>query len=110
MPEPAISIRDVLAKNLKEKRRIGGLTQEKLAEKAGISPHYLAMVEVSRKFPTPEMLERLAAALDVETYRLFEMAATPDEALKLLRKDIVSEIGQVVVKAIQDTLADECKK
>jgi transcriptional regulator with XRE-family HTH domain len=108
--EPTISIRDVLAKNLKEKRRICGLTQEKLAEKAGISPHYLAMVEVSRKFPTPEMLERLAAALGIETHLLFEVSTTPEEALKLLRKDIVSEIGQLVVKAIQDTLADECKK
>jgi transcriptional regulator with XRE-family HTH domain len=103
------NIRDVLAKNLKEKRRICGLTQEKLAEKAGISPHYLAMVEVSRKFPTPEMLERLAAALGVETHRLFEMPTTPGEALKLLRQDIVSEIEQLVVKAIKETLGEKGK-
>ncbi|MDR1507733.1 MAG: helix-turn-helix domain-containing protein [Treponema sp.] len=101
------SIRDILAKNLKEKRRVCGLTQEKLAEKAGISPHYLAMVEVSRKFPAPEMLERLAAALGVEAYRLFEMPAAPDEALKLLRQDIVNEIGQLVVKAIKETLGEK---
>jgi transcriptional regulator with XRE-family HTH domain len=103
------NIRDVLAKNLKEKRRTCGLTQEKLAEKAGISPHYLAMVEVSRKFPTPEMLERLAAALDVETYRLFEMPTTADVALKLLRQDIVSEIEQLVVKVIKETLSEKGK-
>ena len=55
MPEKRLGIRDVLALNLKENRRKRGLTQEKLSEKAGVSAHYLAMVEVSRKFPTPEM-------------------------------------------------------
>jgi transcriptional regulator with XRE-family HTH domain len=85
------------------------LTQEKLAEKAGISARYLAMVEVAHKFPSPERLNRLAQALDIETYKLFEMSTTPEEALKLLRQDIVNEIEQLVVKAIKETLASECK-
>jgi transcriptional regulator with XRE-family HTH domain len=109
MPEQMLGIREVLAQNLKINRRRCGLTQEKLAEKADISAHYLAMVEVSRKFPTPEMLDRLAKALDIETYKLFEMPTTPEEALKLLRQDIVSEIEQLVVKAIKETFTAECK-
>jgi transcriptional regulator with XRE-family HTH domain len=104
-----LGIRELLAQNLKTNRRRRGLTQEKLAEKAGISAHYLAMVEVSRKFPTPEMLDRLAKALDIETYKLFEMSATPEEALTLLRRDIVNEIEQLVVKAIKETLSGEFK-
>jgi transcriptional regulator with XRE-family HTH domain len=108
MPEQMLGIREVLAQNLKINRRRRGLTQEKLAEKAGISAHYLAMVEVARKFPTPEMLDRLAGALEIETYKLFEMSTTPEEALRLLRQDIVSEIEQLVVKAIKETLADTC--
>jgi transcriptional regulator with XRE-family HTH domain len=109
MPEQILGIRDVLAQNLKINRRKCGLTQEKLAEKAGISTHYLAMVEVARKFPTPEMLDRLAGALNIETYKLFEMPAAPEEALRLLRRDIVCEIEQLVVKAIKETLADKTK-
>jgi transcriptional regulator with XRE-family HTH domain len=109
MPEQVLGIREVLAQNLKINRRRCGLTQEKLAEKAGISAHYLAMVEVARKFPTPEMLDRIAQALGIETYKLFEMSTTPDEALKLLRQDIVSEIEQLVVKAIKETLAGKSK-
>jgi transcriptional regulator with XRE-family HTH domain len=105
MPEQMLGIRDVLAQNLKINRRSCGLTQEKLAEKAGISAHYLAMVEVGRKFPTPEMLDRLAGALGIETYKLFEMPAAPEDALRLLRQDIVTEIEQLVVKAIKETLA-----
>jgi transcriptional regulator with XRE-family HTH domain len=108
MPEQTLGIREILAQNLKVNRRKCGLTQEKLAEKAGISAHYLAMVEVARKFPTPEMLDRLAKALEIETYNLFEMSTTPEAALKLLRQDIVSEIEQLVVKVIKDTLSSEC--
>jgi transcriptional regulator with XRE-family HTH domain len=109
MPEQKAGIREVLAQNLKINRRRCGLTQEKLAEKADISAHYLAMVEVARKFPTPEMLDRLAKALEIETYKLFEMATTPEEALKLLKQDIVSEIEQLIVKTIKETLAETCK-
>jgi transcriptional regulator with XRE-family HTH domain len=112
MPERMLDIREILAQNLKINRRRSGLTQEKLAEKAGISAHYLAMLEVARKFPSPEMLERLAIALGIETYRLFEVAATPEEALLLLRQDIVNEMTQltanmerVVANTIQETLA-----
>lgn len=109
MAEQRLGIREVLAQNLKLHRRRRGLTQEKLAEKAGISAHYLAMVEVARKFPTPEMLDRIAGALDIETHKLFEMSATPEEALKLLRQDIVGEIEQLVVKTIKETLAENRK-
>ncbi|GHV17600.1 hypothetical protein FACS189493_5490 [Spirochaetia bacterium] len=77
MPEQMLGIRELLAQNLKINRRRCGLTQGRLVEKAGISAHYLAMVEVARKFPTPEMLDRLAQALDIETYKLFEMSTTP---------------------------------
>ncbi|MCL1931513.1 MAG: helix-turn-helix transcriptional regulator, partial [Treponema sp.] len=82
MPEKKPGIRDVLALNLKKNRHKLGLTQEKLSEKAGISAHYLAMVEVSRKFPTPEMLERLAEALEVEPHELFTVAPTPQDELE----------------------------
>jgi transcriptional regulator with XRE-family HTH domain len=109
MPEQKAGIREILAQNLKINRRKRGLTQEKLAEKADISAHYLAMVEVARKFPTPEMLDRLAKALDIETYKLFEMTTAPEEVLKLLRQDIVNEIEQLIVKTIKETLAETCK-
>lgn len=63
MAKQIVNIRGILALNLKEYRRKSGFSQEKLAEKAGISSNYLSMVEISRKFPTPEMLDRLAHTL-----------------------------------------------
>jgi transcriptional regulator with XRE-family HTH domain len=103
------SIREILAANLKEYRRRSGFSQDKLAELADISSQYLATVETCRKFPTPEVLERLAAALDIETHLLFEVSTTPEEALEQLHQAVVTDIKQVVREAIKETLADECK-
>jgi transcriptional regulator with XRE-family HTH domain len=57
------NVKQILAQNLKENRRRLGITQPELAERAGMSTQYLAMIEIARKFPTADILERLAAAL-----------------------------------------------
>jgi len=97
-----MNIREILAENIKEKRRKKGLTQEKLAEKAGMSLQYLAMLELARKFPSGEMLERLANALDIETYELLAIAPSANNELETLRNDIIYE-----VKTLNETLAKD---
>jgi len=109
MPKKKLSIRDILSLNIKNNRKKCGLTQEKLAEKAGISAHYLAMVEVSKKFPTPEMLDRLAYALGIETFQLFDASATPEGALLHLERSIVSNIEQIINVTIKQAIASEFK-
>ncbi|MCL2444461.1 MAG: helix-turn-helix domain-containing protein, partial [Treponema sp.] len=86
------NIREVLASNIKEYRRKHGFSQDRLAELAGISSQYLATVETCRKFPTPEVLERLAEALGIETHELFTFASTPQKELEKLRQDIIGEV------------------
>jgi transcriptional regulator with XRE-family HTH domain len=118
-----ISIREVLAANLKEHRRKHGITQEQFAEKADVSAHYIAMIETCNTFPKPEMLERLAIALDLEPDQLFSVEAEPDEALERLRQAIIADMKQVmpdmeqimsgikqgVKEAVKETFADDCK-
>jgi transcriptional regulator with XRE-family HTH domain len=102
-------IREILARNFKVNRRKLGLTQEQLAEKADVSTHYIAMIETCNKYPKPEMLERLARALEVEPHQLFSVSDTFDESLERLRQAIVIDMKQVVREAIQETLVDTCK-
>ena len=96
------SIREVLAYNLRECRRKCGFSQDKLAEKADISSQYLATIETCRKFPTPEVLDRLAEALCIESYELFTFAS-PQNELEKLRQEIIGE----VVKTIKQSFAEE---
>ena len=98
-------IREILAHNIKEYRRKYGFSQDKLAELAGISSQYLATVETCRKFPTPEVLDRLAEALSIETHELFTAAPTPQNELEKLRQDIIKE----VVYTIKQSFAEERK-
>jgi len=112
-----IDIKEIFAENLRKIRRKKGLTQEKLAEKANMSLQYLALLEIARKFPSGEMLERLANALDIETYELLAVASSANNELELLRNNIISEVKTLneslaknitdeVIKAIKNTLSE----
>ena len=90
------NIREILAKNIKEYRRKHGFSQDKLAELANISSQYLATVETCRKFPTPEVLDRLAEALDIETHELFASTPSPQIELEKLRQDIIGEVSRTI--------------
>jgi transcriptional regulator with XRE-family HTH domain len=101
-------IREVLASNLKEYRRKCGFSQDNLAERAEISTQYLATVETCRKFPTPEVLERLAKALGLEPYQLFSVSAAPEEALERLHRSIVDDVERVVGEAVERAVSEKC--
>jgi len=102
-------LRDILANNLKSYRHKLGLSQAKLAEKAGISTQYIAMIELSRQFPTPEMFEKIAEALEIEAYELFAVPVSPENAMERLHKDIIKEIRQVIVEVLENALAEKHK-
>jgi transcriptional regulator with XRE-family HTH domain len=109
-------IRDVLAENLKKNRRLRGLTQEQLAEKADVSSHYVAMVETCKTFPKPEMLERFAKTLGIEPHQLFAVENDPNEPNERLHKKIVTEmkhmaldLKQAVRETVRETINEECK-
>jgi len=103
------SIKQILAANIKENRRKMGLTQEKLAEMADMSLHYLAMLESANKFPSGEMLEKLAHALNIQTFQLFTPTSTPEGALLHLEQSIVNNIEKVVSDAIEKGLSAKDK-
>jgi hypothetical protein len=43
------------------------------------------LIEIARKFPTADILERLAAALDINTHELFSVAISPERAMEQLQ-------------------------
>jgi HTH-type transcriptional regulator, cell division transcriptional repressor len=109
-------IRDVLAENLKKTRRLRGLTQEQLAEKADVSSHYVAMVETCKTFPKPEMLEQFAKTLGIEPHQLFTVENDLNESNEHLYKKIVAEmknmaidIKQIVKETVSETIHEGCK-
>ncbi|WP_112309593.1 helix-turn-helix domain-containing protein [Pseudogemmobacter bohemicus] len=55
----------LIGTRLRERRIAAGMRQGDLSRAAGISPSYLNLIEHNRRNVTPEVLDRLARALDV---------------------------------------------
>jgi len=100
------NIRELFAKNLKKYRHALGLSQAKLAEKVDTSTHYIGMLEIRRKFPSPEMMGRLAQALGIDTTEFFLREATPDEVVRSYRKAAIEDIRWVLDKVFEERLRD----
>lgn len=60
----------VLAERIKTRRKSLGLTQEKLAELAGLSTNFLARMEMAGRTPSLDTLVRVAAALQTQVAHL----------------------------------------
>ena len=102
---PMTSLRALLAHNIKQRRRILGITQANLAEKVGTSTHYIGQIELENKFPTPEMLERIAAALEIDSPQLFSQEFFPIESVQRFQEDVLSRLGTVVADAIASEMS-----
>lgn len=100
------SVRTLLARNMKRCRGILHLTQEQLAERVGVSPTTIGKIESVMRFPSPETLDRIAAALEIHPSDLF---AEESAAIKVLRSkyEVRDELEDKIKKAIDEVLGDE---
>lgn len=60
-----MSLRAVLARNLRQLRQAQGLSQEELAARADITANYLSSLEREEYAASVDVIERLARALSV---------------------------------------------
>jgi len=67
-----MTLRRILARNLKRLRRERGLTQEELADLAGLNRNYVGMIERQENAATVDTLEALAKALAIDAMQLIE--------------------------------------
>ncbi len=61
----------VFGTNLKKYRKSMGLSQEAFAEKCGMHRTYISAIECYRRSISLENIQRIADALEIETYKLF---------------------------------------
>ncbi|MCA8051092.1 helix-turn-helix domain-containing protein [Burkholderia arboris] len=74
-PDPKaklVSLRDVVAYNVRANRVAKSLSQEELGFAAGLDRTFISQVERARVNVSVDNIERLAIALDVDPARLFE--------------------------------------
>lgn len=74
-----MTLREVLAENLKRHRLATGLSQEELAHRADIDRTYVSSLERCQYSATVDMIEKLARVLGVEAAELLAVPSAASE-------------------------------
>ncbi|KGJ08568.1 XRE family transcriptional regulator [Paracoccus versutus] len=69
-------LRERVARNLRRLRQEKSLSQEELADRADINRNYVGMLEREENAATVDMLEKLAAVLEVDPVELLRRDKT----------------------------------
>jgi len=80
-------LRKVLAINLKHHRKRLGMSQANLAELVSASNNHIALIETGRRFPSINMLEQLATAMQIDVLELFSI-----KSIELIEKNEVKNL------------------
>jgi transcriptional regulator with XRE-family HTH domain len=109
-------LRALLSRNIKAARARLHITQEKLAEFAGISMPHMRDIENCRTWVSDKTLVGIARALDIEVYQLFitedteessppqtpgsaDIASIINETSKILRKQTTEAMQNLAIQA-----------
>jgi transcriptional regulator with XRE-family HTH domain len=85
-----MEIKKLIGSRIKHLRKAKGLSQEELSEKVGLSSKYLSSIERGNENPTLDTFMKLAQALNVEIYELFNYAS--ERSLKDSKKFLLELI------------------
>ncbi len=61
----------VFADNLRKYRNQAGLSQENFADRAGLHRTYISAIECGKRSIALENVQKIADALEIDTYKLF---------------------------------------
>lgn len=95
-------IADIIGERLRNYRLQAGLSQDQLAERAGMHPTYIGQVERGEKNATLVSVEKIANALNLPLQKLFEnisaegkASEVPAECYRLIQSQSVKKQEQL---------------
>ena len=104
-----MTIQELFIANLKAYRKLRKISQMQLAELCDASTGYMGEIESGKCFPSIKMIERIAAAFEIESWHLFKnepiTPETPDNLAKLApsqKKEILKMANSALSKILDD--------
>ncbi|NIZ39929.1 helix-turn-helix transcriptional regulator [Entomospira entomophila] len=94
----------LLIKNLKIYRKQRGYSQMKLAHLCSVSPNYIGEIEMGRKFPSADTMDKIIFALNLKPYQLFfseEDISGVDQILQNHYEQAKSNVASYVAEALR---------
>lgn len=99
-------VQKCLAMNIKKYRKKLNFTQEQLAERAKTSTTYIGTIEIGQKFPSPQMIERIADALNVDSLQLFQPDSNQLIETKLDIEKLKDSLKKKIDEAVERTIRE----
>lgn len=99
-----MALKGLFVVNLKKFRKEEGLSQEALAKRCDASANHIGQIEMGRRFPSIELIERIAAVLKVEPYRLFKDETGEELDEKRETKDFLANLPDRVRRVLKTQL------
>ncbi|MCR5613290.1 helix-turn-helix transcriptional regulator [Treponema sp.] len=97
-----IPIETIVSENIKTLRKKLGWSQEFLAEKTGVSAPYITQIEVGKRTPSLDIVEKLASALGVEYKVLFDTDTENVPDSEFSKHILESKLITAITKTIHD--------
>ena len=94
-----MDLKEMIGSRIQEIRNKKGITQDRLSEKAGISPKYLSSIERGKENPTLDTILKLARSLDVK----------PDEFFTHLEIEDPAKRKSMIIKMLDGADEDKLK-
>ncbi len=106
---PMNTIREIFVNNLKHYRKKKGLSQEKLSYAVGKSIAYINQIENKDSWPQPEMVDKIACALEISSSALFEENGCPENERIVFAAHIGKRIEEELLDKISKDIKDICR-
>ena len=107
-------LKDVFVKNLRNYRKERKISQMALAELCGTSTSYIGQIEIGNRFPSVEMIEKFANALEIRPHLLFfdELENDSGEIMQSSKKkDTMSDAAKdELIKRLTDAVSRVVKR
>ena len=111
-----MTLKQIFIKNMREFRKKEGLSQMKLAEYCDTATGYIGEIEIGRRFPSMELIEKIADILRIEPYRFFknqndnDVNAGAENIFPLMpnsmKKQIVTQIKTQINRSTSEILGE----
>ena len=91
-----MTIQELFIANLKAYRKLRGISQTQLASFCDSSTGYIGEIETGKRFPSVNMIERIASALEVESWQLFKNEPTCIPNSKISKKLAPTQKNEII--------------
>jgi len=110
-PGITIIVQQIFITNLKKIRKERGLSQMTLSEKCDTTSNYIGQIEMGRRIPSFEKIDKIAAALEIPSHELFIYeAAEKKDVKKPKNREYLQKIPQNIKKEIISRLLTAINK